>query len=125
MTLGETSDESGTGPVFPHLAGDLGLPATLPFGVHYLCSHSYSSATLFPDLELPASVTSRDNMLAAALLSQSDDEHASAARAQAMSAKFRFLADLKARGTAGSTGRGKRGVEGADGCPECRKAVRV
>lgn len=89
--------------------------------VHYLCSHSYSSATVFPDEDIPRAVSHRDNLLAAALLASDNDsvysDKANSDRSRAMDVKIRFASDLAKRASEVRRGGG--------GCPECEKAVRV
>lgn len=88
--------------------------------IHYLCSHTYSSTTLHPTLDLPPSITDRDSLLAAALLASSstgeEGVDGETERRKAMSGKMRFVKDLKAQ-----AGRG----DGGGGCLQCREEVRV
>ncbi|ORY90935.1 hypothetical protein BCR35DRAFT_275010 [Leucosporidium creatinivorum] len=122
LWTGETTDKTTGEVIFPQLSGQP-TPPTLPFGVHYLCHHTYSSTSLYPNLELPPSITQRDNLLAASLLAQEDGGvglfQGGGARSKAMNAKMRFVADLRSR----EANRGRRADEG--GCPDCGKAVRV
>lgn len=102
------------------------LPFFVFSQIHYLCHHTYSSTSLYPTLDLPPSITQRDNLLAASLLAQEDGGaglvEGGAARSRAMNAKMRFVADLRSKEA--RRGRSK-GDGGAGGCPDCGKAVRV
>lgn len=104
-------------PIFPQLAGPP-PPHVEPFGVHFLCAHSYAGPRAFPAASAELAGETRSTaLLAEELLVEQVGEKGGAGRWRnsstgQMSAKMRRVRDL-------AEGAGRRGV----GCGQCAKGV--
>lgn len=85
------------------------MPSTLPFGVHYLCGHTYSGEKAFPDSDIQPSAQ-RDNLLAASLLLDDQSNSENDIKSKEMTSRIRMALELR---------------RGNQGCSECRKGVRL
>ncbi|KAL8279333.1 hypothetical protein RQP46_008370 [Phenoliferia psychrophenolica] len=108
LWTGDTPSRDTAVPIFPQLNGAL-PPEKIPFGVHFLCGHTYDGEQVFPGTDLQQA-SQRDTLLAARILEPAGYSETEAARARAMGAKLRLVGEL-------------RETKRHAGCPNCSKAV--
>ncbi|KAM0792872.1 hypothetical protein ACM66B_002635 [Microbotryomycetes sp. NB124-2] len=94
LWTGETADRKTSEVVFPHLAGGA-VPESIPFGLRFLCNHTYSSSTVFPTFEIPSNMFRRERLIAGSLLATRNDAQSASEMTRNMADKIEFVSALR------------------------------